>query len=157
MQFALCRPGRAYPASRTGVRVRTPSWSPACCWRVPIGIACLLCLGVRLSSNPRSLNGSIRSPRSEQSRVGFHVDRLAAQGPLLSEPYTKQLDGKLRELRFYLGSRQTRVTYWIAPGRVIVLLTVFTKMRQNERHEVARARRALARCMDEHGMTGDAR
>lgn len=93
----------------------------------------------------------------EQSRVGFHVDRLAAQGPLLSEPYTKQLDGKLRELRFYLGSRQTRVTYWIAPGRVIVLLTVFTKMRQNERHEVARARRALARCMDEHGMTGDAR
>ena len=80
-----------------------------------------------------------------------------ARRSLLGEPYTKQLDGKLRELRFYLGSRQTRVTYWIAPGRVIVLLTVFAKMRQNERHEVVRARRALARCMDEHGMTGDAR
>jgi hypothetical protein len=32
----------------------------------------------------------------EQARVGFHVDRLAASGPLLDEPHTKQLDGKLR-------------------------------------------------------------
>jgi hypothetical protein len=37
------------------------------------------------------------------------------------------------------------------------LLTVLTKMRQNERHEVAGARRALARCMDEHGSIGDQR
>lgn len=36
----------------------------------------------------------------EQSRVGFHLDRLVAHRPLLSEPYTKQLDGKRRELRF---------------------------------------------------------
>jgi ribosome-binding protein aMBF1 (putative translation factor) len=36
----------------------------------------------------------------EQARVGFHVDRLAARGLLLDEPHTKQLDGKLRELRF---------------------------------------------------------
>lgn len=92
-----------------------------------------------------------------QARVGFHVDRLGSQGALLDEPHTKQLDGKLRELRFYLGSRPTRVTYWIAPRRVIVLLTVFTKTRQNERREVERARRALARCMNEHGMTGDER
>lgn len=28
----------------------------------------------------------------EQARVGFHVDRLADQGPLLDEPHTKQLD-----------------------------------------------------------------
>lgn len=93
----------------------------------------------------------------EQSRVGFHVDRLAASGPLLDEPHTKQLDGKLRELRLYLGSTATRITYWIAPGRVIVLLTVFTKTRQNERREVERARRAMARCMNDHGLTGDER
>ena len=71
----------------------------------------------------------------EQARVGFHVDRLAASGPVLDEPHTKQLDGKLRELRFYLGSRPTRVSHRIAPGRVIVLLTVFSKTRQNERRE----------------------
>jgi hypothetical protein len=58
-------------------------------------------------------------------------------------------------LRFHLGAKPTRITYWIAPGRVIVLLTVFVKERQNERREVERARRALRRCMNEHGMTGD--
>ncbi|MCB1268523.1 MAG: type II toxin-antitoxin system RelE/ParE family toxin [Microthrixaceae bacterium] len=39
----------------------------------------------------------------DQARVGFHVDRLLEMGPLLDEPFAKQLDGKLRELRFYLG------------------------------------------------------
>ena len=42
-----------------------------------------------------------------------------------------------------------RVTYWIASGRRIVLLTVFMKTRMRESAEVDRARRALARCMAE--------
>ncbi len=41
-----------------------------------------------------------------------------------------------------------RLTYWIAPGRRIVLLTVFVKTRMREDREVARARRALARCIE---------
>ena len=68
---------------------------------------------------------------------------------LLDEPFTKQLDGKLRELRFYIGGRPTRITYWIAPGRRIVLLTVFVKSRGRERREVERAKRALQRCSAE--------
>jgi hypothetical protein len=70
-------------------------------------------------------------------------------GPLLDEPFTKQLDGKLRELRFYLGGRPTRITYWIASGRRIVLLTVFVMTKPWERREVDRARRAYQRCVDE--------
>ena len=35
------------------------------------------------------------------------------------------------------------------------LLTVFAKTRPNERREVDRAKRALQRCMTEHGLTGD--
>ncbi len=38
----------------------------------------------------------------EAARVRFHVDRLGDLGPILDEPSTRQLDGKLRELRFYL-------------------------------------------------------
>ena len=56
----------------------------------------------------------------QQGRVEFHIDRLSQEGPLLDQPHTKQLDGKLRELRFFLGSRATRLTYWIAPGRRII-------------------------------------
>ena len=85
----------------------------------------------------------------DQARVGFHLDRLVEQGPLLDEPFTKQLDGKLRELRFYLGGRPTRITYWIASKRRIILLTVFVKTKQRERREVDRARRAYQRCVDE--------
>ena len=75
----------------------------------------------------------------DQARVGFHVDRLGEFGPLLDEPHTKQLERKLQELRLCLSGRPTRITYWIAPGRVIVLLTGFVKTRPNERREMDRA------------------
>ncbi len=73
---------------------------------------------------------------------------MAEQGPPLSEPYGQQLDGKLRELRLHLERAVVRLTYWIAPGRRIVLLTVFLKTRMREDRELARARRALARCTE---------
>jgi len=60
-------------------------------------------------------------------QVAFRVRRLAEEGPLLGEPYTRQLDGKLRELRFFLGRQRFRITYYIASGRRIILLTVFHK------------------------------
>ncbi|WP_222864320.1 type II toxin-antitoxin system RelE/ParE family toxin [Micromonospora sp. WP24] len=74
---------------------------------------------------------------------------LAGRGVLLDEPYTKQLDGKLRELRFYLERDPVRVTYWIASDRRIILLTVFRKTRARENREIERARRALERCIAE--------
>jgi hypothetical protein len=88
-------------------------------------------------------------PTTQFATAAFYIDLVADRGPLLGEPYTRQLDGKLRELRFHLDGRATRVTYWIAPGRRIVLLTVFAKTRMREVGEVERARRAMARCMAE--------
>ncbi|MER7361309.1 type II toxin-antitoxin system RelE/ParE family toxin [Nonomuraea wenchangensis] len=83
------------------------------------------------------------------ARAAFYIDLLAAEGPLLGEPYTRQLDGKLRELRFYLDDLTMRISYWIASDRRIILLTVFRKTRMREDREVERARRALSRCKDE--------
>jgi len=88
-------------------------------------------------------------PTAQFATAAFYVDLLAERGPLLGEPYTRQLDGKLRELRFHLDRRAVRVTYWIASGRRIVLLTVFAKSRMREQREIERARRALARCVAE--------
>jgi hypothetical protein len=84
---------------------------------------------------------------SEFGRAAFYVDLLAERGVLLSEPYTKQLEGKLRELRFDLGGQAIRITYWIAYGRRIVLLTVFAKSSDRDRAQVARAKRAMHACM----------
>src|SRR5687768_1699764 len=41
------------------------------------------------------------------------IARLAVEGPLLGAPHTRQLDGKLRELRFELDRCSMRVTYWM--------------------------------------------
>ncbi|GIM99351.1 hypothetical protein Pve01_10100 [Planomonospora venezuelensis] len=88
-------------------------------------------------------------PADSFAKVVFYVELLAAEGPLLGEPYTKQLSGKLRELRFHLNELAMRITYWIAPHRRIVLLTVFHKTRTRDDREVARARRAMLRCIEQ--------
>lgn len=88
-------------------------------------------------------------PTARFATAAFYIDLLAEEGPLLGEPYTRQLDGKLRELRFHLDRQSVRITYWIASGRRIILLTVFVKTRMREAREVERAGRALARCLAE--------
>jgi hypothetical protein len=84
----------------------------------------------------------------------FHLDLLEQRGALLGEPYTRQLSGKLRELRFYCGGQRLRISYWIAPARRIIVLTVFTKTRMRETVEIERAALALACCKRE-GHTAD--
>jgi phage-related protein len=84
-------------------------------------------------------------------RVDFLVGLLAEHAEDLGEPYTRHLGGKVRELRFHLLRQQTRVTYWLAPGRRVVLLTVFPKTRSAETAEVARALQAQKICEAEHG------
>jgi hypothetical protein len=81
--------------------------------------------------------------------AAFYIDLLADRGVHLDEPYTRQLAGKLRELRFYLGRDRQRITYYVAAGRRIVLLTVFRKTRQREAQEIRRAEQAMARCITE--------
>jgi hypothetical protein len=76
----------------------------------------------------------------------FHLDLLEERGALLGEPYTRQLAGKLR---FYCGGQRVRISYWIAPGRRIVMLTVFTKTKMRETAEIERAKEAMARCQRE--------
>ena len=89
-------------------------------------------------------------------RVDFLVGLLAEHAGDLGEPYARHLGGKVRELRFHLLRQQTRVTYWLAPGRRVILLTVFRKTRDAETAEVARALLAQKVCEAEHGQAHDA-
>jgi hypothetical protein len=66
------------------------------------------------------------------------------------------LRGKLRELRFFLGRERIRVSYFIASGRRIVLLTVFRKTKQREQLEVVRADTAMRRCITERHLEEEA-
>jgi len=84
-------------------------------------------------------------------RADFLVGLLAGHAEDLGEPYTRHLGGKVRELRFHLLRQQTRVTYWPAPERRVILLTVFRKTRSAEIAEVARAMQAQKICESTHG------
>jgi hypothetical protein len=66
------------------------------------------------------------------------------------DTYARHLGGKLRELRFIMDGNSVRITYWLAPGRRIVLLTVFRKTKQREDAEVERARQAQKVCEADH-------
>lgn len=74
------------------------------------------------------------------------ADRLAAEGAALPYPLASHLGDGLRELR--IGA--IRVTYWLAPGRRAVLLTVFRKTKMRQTEEVLRAQRVRRRCAAEH-------
>ena len=82
--------------------------------------------------------------------VETYIDLLAEVGPLLDEPHTRQLSGKLRELRFRLSGQPWRITYFM-PGstRRIVMLTVFAKTQRQERRQIARAVAAMNQCVAE--------
>ena len=84
-------------------------------------------------------------------RADFLVGLLAEHAGDLGEPNTRHLGRKVRELRFHLLRQQTRVTYWLAPGRRVILPTVFPKTRSAETGEVARALHTQKICETEHG------
>ncbi|WP_206502178.1 type II toxin-antitoxin system RelE/ParE family toxin [Streptomyces chrestomyceticus] len=90
-------------------------------------------------------------PRHHYRAVERHADRLAQAPTTLSEPYSRHLEGSLRELRFHLDWAAIRITYWVAPGRRIVLLTVFRKTRMREDAQIQRATRAQKECESAHG------
>jgi hypothetical protein len=93
----------------------------------------------------------------EYAKAEAMADILADRAETLGEPYGRHLSGKTRELRFHLGRASVRISYWLAPGARVVLLTVFRKTRQVERAEVERAVAAQRECAAEHGSHAPAR
>jgi len=90
-------------------------------------------------------------PKREFGHVLAFAEKLAEEADTLSEPYSRHLGGKVRELRIPLHPLDVRVTYWLAPERRVVLLTVFRKTRAQETAEVERAHRAQKACESSHG------
>jgi len=87
----------------------------------------------------------------DYAKVEAMADILADQAETLGEPYSRHLSGKTRELRFHLERSAVRISYWLAPGRRVVLLTVFRKTRQVERAEVDRAVAVQQACVAGYG------
>jgi hypothetical protein len=104
----------------------------------------------RLGDRDRTGSSALAGTLSDRDcLVAEHAaERLLDAPTTLSEPYARHLGDGLRELRFSLGhdGNAVRVTYWPAPRRRIVLLTVFRKTRMREDAEVDRAKQAIKLC-----------
>jgi hypothetical protein len=89
--------------------------------------------------------------------VERHVERLLDRPTTLPEPYSRHLGDGLRELRFDLGhdGASVRITYWLAPDRRIVFLTVFRKTKSRETRQVERAQQAKKTCETTHDSAPD--
>ena len=90
-------------------------------------------------------------PAKHFLKIDEYVGLLAERAELLSEPYARYLGDGVRELRPTLDGAAIRITYWVAPGRRVILLTVFRKTRMREDAEVKRAKLAQQTCQAEHG------
>jgi len=66
-------------------------------------------------------------PIEVQARVLRLIDLLADYGVLLKEPYTRQVRGKVRELRITAKSGEVRVLYFGFADKRLVLLHGFVK------------------------------
>ncbi|MFE2426088.1 type II toxin-antitoxin system RelE/ParE family toxin [Streptomyces sp. NPDC059373] len=83
-------------------------------------------------------------------QVEEKAELLAERPTTLGEPHSRYLGGGVRELRLSLSGDAMRISYWLAPGQRIVLLTVFRKTKMREDAEVKRARQAKQLCEAEH-------
>jgi putative component of toxin-antitoxin plasmid stabilization module len=83
---------------------------------------------------------------TEWDRAVVVIDRLATLGPTARMPLSRSLGDGLFELRFTIGPTARRITYRFTKDGRIILLTTFRKQRQNERTEIARARRVADAC-----------
>ncbi|MEV6770175.1 type II toxin-antitoxin system RelE/ParE family toxin [Nocardia sp. NPDC051030] len=72
-------------------------------------------------------------------KIDEYVGLLAEQAESLGEPFARYLGDGVRELRPTVDGAAIRITYWLAPGRRVILLTVFRKTRRREDAQVRRA------------------
>ncbi|MFR9751324.1 type II toxin-antitoxin system RelE/ParE family toxin [Nocardia sp. 004] len=89
-------------------------------------------------------------PAKHFLKIDEYVGLLAEQAESLGEPYARYLGDGVRELRPTLDGAAIRITYWIAPERRVILLTVFRKTRMREDVEVKRAKLAQQTCRTQH-------
>jgi len=90
-------------------------------------------------------------PDKQHRKVEEYAELLATLGPRTPMPFARPLEEGVYELRPTLNGVNTRITYWFAPERRIVLLTVFRKTRMHEAAQVDRAVSARKVCADAHG------
>jgi len=76
----------------------------------------------------------------EQAKVFKYVSFLKENGGKLDEPYSRHIEGKIRELRVDFHRNRHRIFYFTFIGRKIILLHAFLKKtKKTPQNEISRA------------------
>lgn len=96
---------------------------------------------------------SLHDPKGiVRARIAATLIRLRDNGGRLPEPYAKHLGGKLWELRWHIGSDQLRVLYSTVTGKIVLLLSGFSKKTpKTPPGEIDLAERRLKDWTERHG------
>lgn len=85
-------------------------------------------------------------PVAHQSKVLQYIQLLEDYGPILDDPYSSQVKGKLRELKPHYGKAQYRILYYGDPSRSFVLLHGLHKVTKKlPKGDIEIAERRMAR------------
>ena len=91
-------------------------------------------------------------PVDAQVKIFRLIDLLAKYGVLLKEPYTKQIQGKLRELRIIDKAGNIRILYFTYTGRRFILLHGFMKKTgKTPGAEIKTAEKRMKDFIERHG------
>ena len=91
-------------------------------------------------------------PVEVQAKILRLIDLLADYGVLLKEPYTRQIRGKLRELRIKAKSGEIRVFYFaFAEKRMVLLHSFVKKARRTPIRDIEIAKRRLDEFVNRQG------
>ena len=94
-------------------------------------------------------------PTKMRAKIASTLSVLQALGNMVREPYSKQLEDGIFELRCQVASEITRILYFFHEGKIVVLTNGFVKKQQKTPRaqiELAKERRAdyLRRCGDDN-------
>jgi phage-related protein len=91
-------------------------------------------------------------PAGPQAKIIRLIDLLAKCGVLLKEPYTKQIQGKIRELRIIDKAGNIRILYFTYTGRTFILLHGFVKKTgKTPATEINTAEKRMKDFVERHG------
>ena len=114
------------------------------------GLGCRILQGQK---RQRAVDGVLeRSFAQTRAKVVKLIDLLSEQGVLLKGPYTRQIRGKIRELRVKDHLGHIRVLYFTFTGRRFVLLHGFLKKTdKTPEREIELAERRMTDFLERYG------
>lgn len=66
-------------------------------------------------------------PKKHRDKINHFLRLLKEQNGVLSEPYSKHIRGKIRELRINFAKARYRLLYALLPDKIIIVLAAFRK------------------------------